>query len=110
GADHVLRVEAVHARDDHAVHLLLGDDLLELIGTGEDHVREGGDAVAVELPPGRVDVQQRHELGDVGVGACDRVEVHLGSVAGADQGVAGGHVSPVSSGTCVGVGGGGGIG
>ena len=95
----MLGVEAVHARDDHAVHALLGDDLLELLGAREDDVREGGDAVAVELPAGRVHVEQGHQLGHVGVGAGDRVEVHLGAVAGSDEGVAGAHgASSVSAG------------
>ena len=94
GAHHVLGVEAVHAGDDHAVHRLLGDDLLELVRSSQPRPGESLVPALVVLATGGVHVDQGDQLGDVGVGAGDRVEEHLAAVTGADHGVTGGHVSP----------------
>ena len=90
----MLGVEAVHAGDDHAVHRLLGDDLLELVRSSQPRPGESLVPALVVLATGGVHVDQGDQLGDVGVGAGDRVEEHLAAVAGADDGIAGGHVSP----------------
>ena len=95
-AHHVLGVQAVRGGDDHPVHREALDELLELLGPGRLGVGELLEAAPVVLAPRGIGVDQRDQLGDVGVGTGDRIEVHLGAVAGTDDGIAGGHEGPLS--------------
>ena len=91
GAAYIVVVGTVDAGDDDGVGPGFGNHLVELVR------RVGGEGAGVEpflilivvvFHAGRVNVEERDQLGAFGVFAEDRAGVHEGPAAGADERVA----------------------